>query len=63
MALYWGVTPYPLPELADRQQRRAVIQEWCQSRGLVASGDRVVILRGTSPDEPTHNEIEVREIT
>ncbi|HZW34973.1 MAG TPA: pyruvate kinase [Isosphaeraceae bacterium] len=63
MALYWGVTPYPLPELADHQQRRAIIQEWCQARGLVAPGDRVVILRGTSPDDPTHNEIEVREIS
>jgi pyruvate kinase len=63
MALYWGVTPYPLAELADRQQRRAVIEDWCRARGLIAAGDCVVILRGTSPEDPTHNEIEVREIS
>ena len=62
MALYWGVTPVPLPDLADREQRRAVIEDWCRDRGLITSGDRVVIVRGTLPDDPTHNEIEVREI-
>src|SRR5204862_3272796 len=62
MALFWGVTPFPLPDLADREQRRAVIEDWCRTRGLIASGDRVVIVRGTLPGDSTHNEIEVREI-
>jgi hypothetical protein len=62
MALFWGVTPIPLPDLADRDRRRIIIEDWCRARGLVASGDRVVILRGASPEDPIHNEIEVREI-
>src|SRR5262249_36886085 len=62
MALYWGVTPFPLAELTDPNRRRAVMEDWGRARGLIATGDRVVIVRGTSPDDPTHNEIEVREI-
>ncbi len=62
MALFWGVTPLPMPDLADREARRVAIEEWCKARGLLASGDRVVVLRGSSPDDPTHNEIVVREV-
>jgi pyruvate kinase len=62
MALFWGVTPLPMPDLPEREQRRAVIEEWCKSRGLIAAGDRVVVLRGSEPDDPTHNEIVVREV-
>ncbi len=62
MALFWGVTPLPLPDLDDRDQRRAVIEDWCRSRGLIAAGDLVVIVRGSEPDDPTHNEIVIREI-
>ena len=62
MSLFWGVTPLPLPDLDDRDQRRAVIEDWCRSRGLIAPGDRVVIVRGSAPDDPTHNEIVIREI-
>jgi pyruvate kinase len=62
MSLYWGVTPFPLPDLADPDQSRAVIEDWCRTQGLIAPGDRIVIVRGSSPDDPTHNEIVVREI-
>jgi pyruvate kinase len=62
MALFWGVTPLPMPDLPERAQRRAVIEEWCKARGMIAKGDRVVVLRGSEPDDPTHNEIVVREI-
>jgi pyruvate kinase len=62
MALFWGVTPLPMPDLVEPERRRAAIEDWCRARGLIASGDRVVILRGSSPDDPTHNEIVVREI-
>lgn len=62
MALFWGVTPLPMPDLPDQSQRRALIEQWCKSRGLLAAGDRIVVLRGSSPDDPTHNEIVVREV-
>jgi pyruvate kinase len=63
MALYWGVTPFPLPDQAGEEQGLALLEDWCRSRGLVAPGDRVVIIRGTSPHDPRHNQIEVREIS
>jgi pyruvate kinase len=62
MALFWGVTPLTMPDVPDREHRRAVIEEWCKSRGMIAAGDRIVVLRGSEPDDPTHNEIVVREI-
>jgi pyruvate kinase len=62
MALYWGVTPLPMPDISDRDQLRGFILEWCRSHGLIVPGDCIVGLRGSSPDDPTHNEIVVREI-
>jgi pyruvate kinase len=62
MCLFWGVTPLPMPDLPERDQRRAAIEEWCKARGMIAAGDRIVVLRGSEPDDPTHNEIVVREI-
>ena len=34
----------------------------CKARGLIAPGDRIVVLRGSEPDDPIHNRIVVREI-
>lgn len=62
MALFWGVTPLTMPDVPDRDHRRAVVEEWCKARGMIATGDRIVVLRGSEPDDPTHNEIVVREI-
>jgi pyruvate kinase len=62
MALFWGVTPLLLPDISDRAQVRAEVIEWGRARGLLASADRVVRIRGTVPEDPTHNEIEVYEI-
>ena len=62
MALFWGVTPLPMPELTDRDQLRAFILDWCRARGLIAPGDRIVGIRGSWPDDPTHNEIVVLEV-
>jgi pyruvate kinase len=62
MALFWGVTPLPMPDISDRDQLRGFILEWCRTHGLIAPGDRIVGLRGSSPDDPTHNEIVVLEV-
>ena len=43
-------------------QLRAFILEWCRARGLIAPGDRIVGIRGSLPDDPTHNEIVVLEV-
>jgi pyruvate kinase len=62
MALYWGVTPLPRPDVASRDELRAVILEWCRERGLVHAGDRIVGIRGSWSDDPTHNEIVVHQV-
>jgi len=62
ISLFWGVTPLPLPDISDRALVRTFVLEWCRACGLLASGDRVVQVRGTVPDDPTHNEIEVYEV-
>ena len=62
MALFWGVTAVPLPESFTRAQTRAFVLGWCRNHGLAGRGDLVVRIRGSVPDDPTHNEIEVYEI-
>jgi pyruvate kinase len=62
MALYWGVTPMIRPDIANRDELRAFIFEWCRQQGLIATGDRIVGIRGSRSDDPTHNEIVVLEV-
>jgi pyruvate kinase len=61
MALYWGVTPVPIPELDRGEQLLDFALEWCRGRSLIGPGDRVVGIYGSSPDDPLQNEIVVHE--
>jgi pyruvate kinase len=62
MSLFWGVTPLVMPEFDHRDQLRAFVDDWCRVRGLIASGDLIVGIRGAMLGDPGHNEIVVREI-
>lgn len=62
MALYWGVTPLDRPEARDAEQALAFALEWARPRGLVAPGDRVVLVSGIMPNSPIHNALLVREV-
>ena len=62
MTLYWGVTPVLAPALADGEQALAFALDWARGRGLVAAGDRVVLVRGTVPGNPVHNALLVQEV-
>ncbi len=33
MALFWGVTPLPMPDVDHRDQLRAVVEDWCRRAG------------------------------
>ncbi len=61
MSLFWGVTPLTWPVLPEHIPVRSYIIDWCRARGLVDTGDLVVAIRGSLPDDPTHNEIVVFE--
>jgi pyruvate kinase len=62
MALYWGVCPLYCPEIHDPDKTLAIALDWARERSLIASGDRVVLLRGTMPDDPSHNAMIVQEV-
>ncbi|MDG3002545.1 pyruvate kinase [Paludisphaera mucosa] len=62
MALYWGVTPLHIPELFDTGQVLAFADEWCRRHDLIDTGDRLVVVRGVIPDNPSHNAILVHEV-
>jgi pyruvate kinase len=62
MTLYWGVTPVLVPALTDGEHALAFALDWARARGLVAPGDRVVLIRGTVPGNPVHNAMLVQEV-
>jgi pyruvate kinase len=62
MALYWGVTPLLCPSLSDPEQVLARALDWSRPLGIVAQGDRVVLVAGTMPGNAIHNAMLVREI-
>lgn len=64
MALYWGVTPVFVPDLADGESARArdFALDWARGRGLIHAGDCVVVVMGTMPRHPSHNAIMVEVV-
>ena len=62
MALLWGVTPIVAPVLTDGTQSLAIALDWARERGLVASGDRIVLVRGLIPGNSVHNAVLVQEV-
>ncbi|QDV33652.1 pyruvate kinase [Tautonia plasticadhaerens] len=63
LSLLWGVVPLILPGAGsggDGPVDHAL--SWAKTKGLVSTGDRVVVLRGFFPDHPTHNTMVVREV-
>ncbi len=63
MGLFWGVTAVLMPSVPPGSAVRAWVIEWCRERGLLKSGDIVVGIRGSSPEDPTHNEIVVFDVS
>jgi pyruvate kinase len=62
MSLLWGVVPEPMPTVTSRASLRDFVLEWGRARGLIASGARIILIRGSNPADPTHNELEVYEV-
>jgi len=62
MALYWGVTPLHDPAISNAENAMEHALAWAKARGLVASGDRVILISGTVPGNPVHNALLVREV-
>jgi pyruvate kinase len=62
LALYWGVCPLHCPTIDAPEQALTIALDWARSRSLIAPGDRVVLVRGTMPDDPSHNAMFVQEV-
>ena len=61
MSLLWGVVSEPVPDLTGPTALREFVVKWGRDRGLLSAGERIVLIRGTDPTDPTHNELEVYE--
>jgi hypothetical protein len=48
--------------IADAEKARGFAIEWARARGLVHSGDVVVIVQGTMPNNPSHNSMLVQVV-
>ena len=62
MSLLWGVVSEPMPNVSGPAELREFVLQWGRARGLIASGARIVLIRGSNPADPTHNELEVYEV-
>jgi pyruvate kinase len=62
MSLLWGVVPERMPAVTSRAELREFVLKWGTARGLISSGARIVLIRGSDPADPTHNELEVYEV-
>jgi pyruvate kinase len=62
MALYWGVSPVHCPGISTGEQGLTTAIEWARSRELVVRGDRIVLVEGTMPNNPSHNAMFVEEV-
>ena len=62
MALYWGVTPVLVPEVSHSEKAHDFAMDWARTRGLVATGDYVVVVEGTMPNNPSHNTMTVEVV-
>jgi pyruvate kinase len=62
MALYWGVTPVHCPEITHGEEVLRLALDWARSGSLIQRSDRVVLVQGTMPNNPSHNAIFVQEV-
>lgn len=52
MALYWGVRPFFIPQIAHTDDRVEEAEQRLKSEGLVKGGEKIVILSGTQVGQP-----------
>ncbi len=62
MALYWGVTPLVVPNITDTRLALDAVLPWAHERDLIATNDRIVVVRGVIPGRRVHNAMLVHEV-
>jgi len=62
MCLYWGVIPLAGAPTSDSAALLRHAVEWGQKAGLLASGDRIILVAGTGLAATAHNMIVVHQV-
>lgn len=63
MCLYWGVVPLPGADLSNSFKLLDSVKEWASRVGVLASGDRVVMVSGTGAlSSGAHNMLFVHQV-
>ncbi len=62
MCLYWSVIPVENGPVQDSAALAAFIEHWGKQHGLLAAGQRIVLVRGTALGAAVHNLLVVHEV-
>jgi pyruvate kinase len=62
MCLYWGVIPLAGAPTQDNRATLRRVVEWGQECGMLAAGDRAVLIAGTGLAQSAHNAIVVDQV-
>ncbi|MCH8922397.1 MAG: pyruvate kinase [Planctomycetes bacterium] len=62
LSLYWGVTPLWGAPIEQRAELLRFVDRWGCRDGILAGGDRVVVIAGTGLVDEAHNVIYVHEV-
>ena len=57
-----ALSPSRCPRCQARLSCARFVERWGRARGLVETGSRIILIRGSNPADPTHNELEVYEV-
>ena len=52
MALYWGVQPHTMQQIAQTDERVHEAERRLKAEGLAKTGERIVVLSGTQIGQP-----------
>jgi pyruvate kinase len=63
MCLYWGMIPLPGAPVHDNAAVLRHVVEWGKAGGMLAAGDRVVLIAGTGLEHTAHNAIVVHQVS
>jgi pyruvate kinase len=63
MCLYWGVYPFAARRFSDNQELLTHLSGWARAKGLLSTGDRVVLIAGSNWTSAEHNMIAVANVS
>lgn len=62
MCLFWGIMPLWVESIENWPELIAQVRDWGQTSGVLAVGDRIVLVSGTGIFEKSHNMLLVHQV-